>query len=72
MAVVDITRQLREEDSKWSLKAILRLVTAFFAIIDVILFAVSVSLTNQNFINLSGNGDWSDGLALAPVRVSHP
>jgi len=70
MAIVDTRRHLREEDSKWSVKALLRLVTAFFAALAVVLFATAISLTNQNFVNVSGNGDWSDGLALAPAVLA--
>ena len=55
---------------KWSVKTVLRIVATGAALLSMILFAVSVSYTNQNFINTDGPGDWTDGLALAPVRIS--
>ncbi|MCJ1486411.1 hypothetical protein MMC06_006588 [Schaereria dolodes] len=64
---VDTYRRLNEQEPKWHIKAILRILGTLVAIIAVILFAVSVSYTNQNFINTTGAGDWTDGLAIAPV-----
>ncbi|MCJ1248501.1 hypothetical protein MMC30_005719 [Trapelia coarctata] len=67
---VETRRLLKEEDSNWTIKALARVLAAIFAAIALVLFAVSVSLTNQNFDNTSGNGDWSDGLAIAPAALS--
>lgn len=58
-------RTLNEHDSKWHIKAILRLVATFFAFIAMILFAVSISISLKYFDLI--NGDWTDGLPLAPV-----
>lgn len=65
---VDTRRRLYEQDSRWSVKAVLRFLTTGFALLSMILFAASVSFTNANFIDTDGEGDWTDGLALAPVR----
>ena len=61
-------KNLYEGDAKWPSKLVLRAVTTFVAFLAMILFAVATSLTNQNFINLNGDGDWTDGMTLAPVR----
>lgn len=65
-------RRLYENDAKWPVKLILRAIATIFAFLGMILFAVATSLTNQNFINLSGGGDWTDGMTLAPVRPANP
>lgn len=65
---LDTRRSAYEEDSKWLLKALLRISATLSALIAVFMFAAAISLTNANFINTMGNGDWTDGLALAPVR----
>ncbi|MCJ1253522.1 hypothetical protein MMC24_001334 [Lignoscripta atroalba] len=65
----DTRRRLSERDPQWQVKAILRVVCTVFALWAMILFAISCSYTNQHFINSDGNGDWPDGLALAPVSV---
>ncbi|MCJ1316496.1 hypothetical protein MMC15_001817 [Xylographa vitiligo] len=67
---VETRRKLYEEDSKWPVKAVLRIVAACFALIATILFAIATSFENANFSNTAGNGDWTDGLALAPVVLS--
>ncbi|MCJ1395274.1 hypothetical protein MMC18_008158 [Xylographa bjoerkii] len=67
---VETRRRLYEEDSKWPAKAILRVVAACFALVATILFAVAISFENMNFSNTAGNGDWTDGLALAPAVLS--
>lgn len=64
-------RTLSENDAKWPVKLILRAVATFLAFLGMILFAVATSLTNQHFINLNGDGDWTDGMALAPVRQAN-
>lgn len=66
---VETRRRLKEEDSKWTIKAIVRVLAVVFAAIALVLFSVAVSITNENFVNTGGNGDWSDGLAIAPVRL---
>ena len=60
-------RYYEQGGSKWDIKSFLRIASTGFALPATILFAVAVAYTNQDFVNLSGNGDWSDGLALAPV-----
>ena len=55
------------EDSRWAMKAMLRLVATAFGLVAMALFAAAVAYTNDNFVNTSGNGDWPDGLCLAPV-----
>lgn len=67
---VDARRQAHDEDPRWHTKAVLRVVATFFSLLAMCLFAAAISYTNANFVNTMGNGDWSDGLALAPVRVS--
>ena len=65
-------RRLYEGDTKWPVKIILRAIATFFAFLAMILFAVATSLENQNFIDLDGPGDWTDGMTLAPVRQAAP
>jgi hypothetical protein len=60
-------RRTTLEDSRWAFKALLRLIATVFGLIAMCLFAAAVGYTNNNFINTMGNGDWSDGFALAPV-----
>lgn len=50
-------------------QVILRIVASTFALLAMSLFAASISYTNESYTNLLGNGDWTDGLALAPVRT---
>lgn len=64
---VETRRTAVQEDAKWSFKAVLRLLATFFSLIAMALFAAAVSTTNSNYVNLIGDGDWTDGLALAPV-----
>ena len=61
-------RKVALEDSRWAFKALLRFMGTLFGLVAMSLFAASVSYTNNNFINTMGDGDWADGLALAPVR----
>ncbi|SLM39442.1 hypothetical protein LPUS_09976 [Lasallia pustulata] len=63
-------RNLYEGDPKWPVKLTLRAAATFFAFFGMTLFAVATSLTNKNFINLSGGGDWTDGMTLAPITLS--
>ena len=67
---IETRRRAYEEDPKWPAKAVLRVLAIVFALIAMPLFAVSIADTNSSYINTSGPGDWTDGLALAPVR--HP
>ena len=60
-------RQALLQDSRWAFKALLRLIATVFGFIAMSLFAAAIAYTNENFINTQGNGDWSDGLCLAPV-----
>ena len=69
---VEARRRLYEEDSRWAVKAVLRVIATGAALLGMILYAVAVSYTNKNFINTDGPGDWTDGLALAPVSLSPP
>jgi len=63
-------RRAYEEDPRWPTKAVLRVSGTIFAAVATGLFAASIAATNANFINLSGPGDWNDGLALAPVVLA--
>ena len=67
MLSTDSRRRAAEEDKRWMTKAVLRIVSTLFAVIALGLFSASVHYTNTNFINTEGPGDWTDGLALAPV-----
>lgn len=68
---VETRRRLYEEDAKWPLKAILRIIATVSAFLAMILLAASVSLANKNFVDPYGQNasDWMDGMALAPVRT---
>ena len=52
---------------KQSTQVVLRLCATVMGLIAMSLFAASISYTNSHFENILGNGDWTDGLALAPV-----
>jgi hypothetical protein len=67
---LEARRRAGEDDSRWRAKTVLRLIGILFAFPAMCLLAAAVSNTNQNFINTMGNGDWTDGLALAPVVLS--
>ena len=67
---VETRRRAYEEDPKWPTKAVLRILATILALIAMPLFAAAISYTNMNFVNTSGPGDWTDGLALAPVCTS--
>ncbi|MCJ1336322.1 hypothetical protein MMC09_001598 [Bachmanniomyces sp. S44760] len=67
---LETRRRLADSDPKWPAKAILRLIGIPFAFLAMCFFAASISYTNANFINTAGNGDWTDGLALAPIMLS--
>lgn len=67
MAILNIPaetrRRLNEHDQRWPIKFGMRAVATLFAFIAMILFAVTISLTRQNY----GGNDWVDGMPLAPV-----
>ena len=69
---IETRRNAFEEDPKWQHKTILRFVAIAFALIAAALFSTAIGLTNYNFVNTLGGGDWTDGVALAPVRVFYP
>lgn len=56
-------RQLNQDDRRWPIKLGLRALAIPFALIAMILFAVTTSLSTLNY----GGNDWTDGLPLAPV-----
>ncbi|CAF9903125.1 MAG: hypothetical protein GOMPHAMPRED_000100 [Gomphillus americanus] len=58
------------EDTRWATKALMRLFAAFTGLIAMCLFSAAISYENANFENTMGNGDWPDGLALAPIILS--
>ena len=66
---VETRRRAYEEDPKWPAKAVLRILATVFALIAMPLFAAAISYTDGSYINTTGPGDWTDGLALAPVRL---
>ena len=58
------TRQrLNEDDRRWPIKLGLRALAIPFALIAMILFAVTTALSKKYY----GGNDWTDGLPLAPV-----
>lgn len=63
-------RRLAENDRRWHIKYSLRIVALITSFIAIILIAAAVSLWDANFYyeDSVNSGDWSDGLALAPVR----
>ena len=54
-------------DNKWVTKALMRLSATVIGLIAMCLFSAAISYENSNYQNIIGNGDWTDGLALAPV-----
>lgn len=60
-------RQATLADTKWGSKALMRLFATFIGLIAMCLFAAAIGFENSNYQNTTGNGDWPDGLALAPV-----
>ena len=60
-------RSAAPQDKKWVSKALMRLFATFIGLIAMCLFAAAVGFENANYQNTGGNGDWPDGLALAPV-----
>jgi hypothetical protein len=67
----DSTRAPHKIDTRWRTKALLRFIGSIFAVIAMGIFSAAVSQTNNNFINTAGNGDWPDGMTLAPVMSIH-
>ena len=66
---IDVRRAAFEEDPKWRHKAVLRLLAITLALAGLSTMAAAVGLTNANFINTLGAGDWTDGITLAPVSL---
>ena len=66
---IETRRSAFEEDAKWRGKAICRLTAIIFGLAGTALFGSAVGITNANFTNTMGAGDWTDGIALAPVRL---
>jgi hypothetical protein len=65
---IESQRRAYEEDPKWRAKAVLRIAATLTALIAIALFAASISYTDSGFTSTAGpEGDWTDGLALAPV-----
>ena len=60
---IETRRQLNANDRRWPIKLGLRTLAIPFALIAMILFAVTTSLSKLNY----GGNDWTDGLPLAPV-----
>ena len=60
---VETRRRLSEDDRRWPIKLGLRALAIPFALIAMILFAVTTALSKKNY----GGNDWTDGLPLAPV-----
>ena len=65
-------RTLTEHDPRWPIKAALRVMCIPFAFLAMLMFAISISLTNKHFYNSDGQGDWTDGMCLAPVSYLIP
>ena len=63
-------RRLQEQDPRWRSKAILRVIATFCSFVAMVLFAVSVAMTVHWGEIWNGGGDWTDGMALAPVSIS--
>ncbi|KAL9126820.1 MAG: hypothetical protein Q9217_004194 [Psora testacea] len=59
-------RTLNEHDPRWAIKFGMRAAAAFFSLIGMIIFAVTVSLSKQNY----GGNDWVDGMPIAPLLIS--
>ena len=65
---VSAQRRAYNEDPQWPVKAFLRLGAIGIALIAMSLFAASISYMDAHFAATAGpSGDWTDGLALAPV-----
>lgn len=63
---LETRRQLNDDDRRWKIKLRLRALAIPLAIIAMILFAVTTSLSKLNY----GGNDWTDGLPLAPVLLA--
>lgn len=62
-------RRLKEQDPRWRSKAILRVIATFCSFVAMVLFAVAVAMTIHWGEIWNGGGDWTDGMALAPVSA---
>jgi hypothetical protein len=75
MAVTLLTpesrRRLSEGDQKWLLKLGLRTFAALLALIGMAAMAAAIPPWNAHFFHSEGatQGDWQDGLVIAPVRI---
>ncbi|KAL9604623.1 MAG: hypothetical protein Q9219_000343 [cf. Caloplaca sp. 3 TL-2023] len=61
-------RRLREDNPRWYITALLRVICTFLAFLGLILFADATALTNKYFP--TPHGDWSDWMPLFPVLIS--
>lgn len=61
----EVRRTMSEQDRRWPVKFGMRAVAIPLAFIAMILFAVTTSLSKQNY----GGDDWVDGMPLAPVSA---
>ena len=60
----DTRRALSDHDRKWRIHLGIRAFAAFLAFIAMIIFAVTVHQSKENY----GGNDWVDGFPIAPVR----
>ena len=62
-------QRLRDADTKWKSKAWLRSACTFLAFLAMCLFAAAVAQTIEweKTWTYDSSGDWTDGMALAPV-----
>jgi len=68
MLSIETRRRLSER--RWHVKAVLRILATLFAFLGMIMFAVSINITDTYFP--SPSGDWLDGLPLASVSFPPP
>ncbi|KAL9099397.1 MAG: hypothetical protein Q9163_005095 [Psora crenata] len=59
-------RTLNESDRRWPVQFGMRAVAAFLSFIGTIIFAVTISISKQNY----GGSDWVDGMPIAPLLLS--
>jgi len=67
-------RRLAESDHKWLLKFCLRLFAAVLALLGMSAMAAAIPPCNSHFFHSIGptQGDWQDGMVIAPVRSPLP
>lgn len=63
-------RRLSERDQRWLVKFCLRSFAALLALIGMSALAAAIPPWNAHFFHSEGatQGDWQDGLVIAPVR----